>query len=167
MRKPLKLALALLLLVATTAALMSLSGYALVFYPSGDVGKNKTYPFAELSFEEGRWDAYLIFGLYDYDGTLDDVKRKGGRVLRMKDPAVLTDLKKLKFKWHGELGTPPDTVLLIRKNGKIMFSAYILLERGDVGLQSSQFGFIKPEDRQAFLGIFYQFKRVYSPLVIL
>lgn len=167
MNRSLKAVLAFFMLLAIFLTLMSLSGNALVFYPTGDVGKNKTYPFGEFTLGEGAWDAYVILGQQDYEGTRGEIKSKGGKVLRTNNPNLLADLKKLKFRWRGEIGTPPDNVVLLRMNGNVIFSASILLEKGYVGIQSRHFGFVVPDNELEFVRIFSEFERSYAPLVIL
>jgi hypothetical protein len=167
MNKSLRAVLAIFGFFALILALMSLSGYPLVCYPTADVGKNRTYPFNEFAFKEGAWEAYVILGWSDYKETVSEIRRKGGTVLRTKDSDLLLGLKKMNFRWQGEIGTPPSNTLLLTKNGKVVFSATIFLDYGYVGLQSSHYGLIVPENRKEFIRILSGFERVYSPLVLL
>ena len=108
----------------------------------------------------------LIIGTSDFDGVIDRVRNKGGKVLRCIDVEVLRHLKDQRFLWKGEIGTP-DSILLIRHNRKVMFTSYILLDQGYVGFQNPSFGFIVPDDKEAFVDVFAKFERVYLPILIL
>lgn len=156
---------------------MTISGRNIVYYspPASaygepvDSSKNSLgiYPFNELSFDEkDRWDAYIIFGPSDFENLQEDIKKKGGMVLHTSSNRLLKELKKMEFKWEGEIGTP-DSDLVIMKNGKIIYVTAIFLDKGYVGLQSRRFGFAVPRKREQFISICAQFERLYSPLLVL
>ena len=121
-------------------------------------------PFQDFDFRQGQWKAVLTIDVNDY-GKIDG-KIPEARCLETSDRNVLQEMQKT---WRfvvegGDLATVTSAILIFR-DGKLVFESGIVLESGNEGLQSPEFGWVIPTQKNVMLESCSQFKAVRSPVV--
>ncbi len=138
-----------------------------------DIHKSKDYQkcdtvkvLADCNFDEGEWMAYIVFVWEDSDNFSTELPK--GKILKTTDAELL---KKMQLDWNlvytgGDLATV-QSKLLVLKDNKIVFTSNIVLDNGFEALQGGDFGALFSNKGNDLIKYCKQFKRVYSPFVIL
>ena len=121
-------------------------------------------PLKDFDFSQGQWKAVLIIDPNDFNRL--DKKIPKARCLMTNDVNVLKEMQQT---WHfvvegGDLATVTSSILFVR-DGKLVFESGIVLEDGNEGLQSPDFGWVVPTQKDALLDSCKKFKGVHSPVV--
>lgn len=120
--------------------------------------------FKDFDFDRGDFTAYLLIR---EDSELSG-EMPPGKVFKTTDTRLLRQMQeKLRFTYTGgDMATVTNELLLL-KDGKILFSAGIVLDDQIQGLQSSGFGWIRNTGNERLSRYCSRFRRVYLPVVIL
>ena len=70
------------------------------------------------------------------------------------------------YRLQGDIATVESSIIICN-NGKIVFSSGIVLDENAQGLQSRDFGWIEASQPNMLVNQCRQFKRIYSPIIIL
>jgi len=172
-----KLLIALLIIGLTGWLVSFLTGYTQVIYLSGmsDKGKDQLFQakagdtlkvFKNLNFADGKWKAYLILDRNESKSFTSGFNRANCYVTG--DINVLNGMKR---HWNviisgGDMTTVSNRLILTR-NGKIKFMTGIVLDYLQQGLQSEEYGWAVPIEKEILLKYCEKFERVVSPVLIL
>jgi hypothetical protein len=176
MKKVIKVLLAGLLLIFITLGLM---GYNIVLplsatvndrlnnsLPKAVAGKEIS-PFLNYDFSQGSWSAYLVIVPEDFHDLHPLISKRV--CLKTDDISLLKQMQKswsFKYNENGDMATVNSTFYLVH-DGMIVFETGIMLDKNNQGLQNSTYGWMKPVDGSAMVGVCSRFKKVYWPVVIL
>lgn len=167
-----KIIIIILIIISITWALSIVTGYSLVFWTEKYEPINKGYqigdtiqPFKDFDFTKDNWKVYLVLSRESYFNLHDSINKV--ICLKTSDRYLL---EKMKTSWkfiyqEADVATVTNSIFLLR-NGKIVFSSGIIIDKNTEGLQSREFGWIKPIESNALSESCKQFKRVYFPIII-
>lgn len=172
-RKKYFLIIASLILVGYSLAII-IFGYPLIInfsksnvqnYPDvqkGDVIK----PFDKFDFNKGEWVAYLFISKNDKNKYVNELFN--GSKFKTTDIELLKQMqKRWKFIYtEGDIASVESSIIICN-NGKTVFSSGIVLDENGQGLQSRDFGWIEASVPNMLVNECRQFKRIYSPIIVL
>lgn len=150
-----------------------ITGYTLVFniqnykHISSIVHPGDTIrPLNDFDFTKDDWKAYLYVSRDDFHDLHGSIKKVN--CLKTSDKILL---EKMKQTWTfiyrgGDLATVT-SYINIYKNGFLVFSSGIVIDKNTEGLQSREFGWINPIQNNALSQTCKDFERVYFPIVFL
>lgn len=122
--------------------------------------------FQRLDFEIGDWEAYIVISQNDDMDVSNKIPK--GRLLRTDDRALLLQMKnKLVFVYTGADISTVDNEFIVCQNGHVVFRSAILIDKTQEGLQNREYGFLEAKPLGQLSGYCKDFKRVYSPFVVL
>lgn len=172
--KKIKIIVPVFLFFGLFCVLYILRGYPLVIkknsielIPQKGIGHLEEFnPFERYDFSTGNWTAYLIVDKSDFkalNAILDPYKvYKCGSV---------ETFKQMQMDWMfrhsgGDMATVT-SLIVIEKDGVVVFQSGIVIEENVVGLQSPQYGWIEPKYPDKFIRTLEGFKKVFSPIVFI
>lgn len=122
-------------------------------------------PLNDFDFTKDKWKAYLYISRDDFKDLHSSIKKVN--CLKTDDKFLL---EKMKQTWTfiyrgGDLATVT-SYMNIYKNGLLVFSSGIVLDKNSEGLQG-EYGWIKPIQNNALIHTCKNFERVYFPIVFL
>jgi hypothetical protein len=119
-----------------------------------------------LDFTKGDWCAYVIISNNDDMDLSKELPR--GKILVTRDQSTLCVIKdSISYRSTGGDETTVENELIICRDSKVVFRSKIVLDEFNLGFQSQEFGFVKPDNPQRFIDSFSKFERVYFPFLIL
>lgn len=134
--------------------------YTTTAYQKGDTIK----PFEKFDFDKGEWIAYLFISKDDEKDF--SKKMPNGSRFKTTDVQLLMQMQKeWIFIYTGaDIATVTSSIILYN-NGKQVFNSGIVLSESLQGLQSRRFGWLAGCD--LLVTSCSQFKKIYSPVIIL
>jgi hypothetical protein len=175
MKKRVKLIIASVLCLVTISGIISVTGYHIVIpisakggdlLPSFKVKSGDTVAvFSKFDFTKDNWIAYTVINTQDFEDLNPLLPKR--TCLKTTDRAVLLQMQKSwKFKiTQGDMATVQSGFYLV-KNGKVVFSSAIVLDKNSQGLQNSTYGWMQPVNKKAMINTCRSFRKVYWPVVI-
>lgn len=174
MKRPAKIVLIVLLLLAIVFTLLSVKGYNLVIPLSsqGDIVPqikakpgDTINPFSRLDFTKDDWTAYIKISAEDFIDLNSQIPMR--TCLKTTNRTLLMQMQKSwQFKiTQGDAATVVSNFYLL-KNGRIVFSSGIVLDKHSQGFQNSVYGWMQPVNNNEMINISRQFKPVYWPVVV-
>lgn len=145
--------------------IINISKSKVQYYPNvkkGDIIK----PLDKFDFNKEEWVAYLFISKNDKNKYVNELFNSSK--FKTNDIELLKQMqKRWKFIYtEGDIATV-ESSLIICNNGKTVFSSGIVLDENAQGLQSRDFGWIEASVPNMLVNQCRQFKRVYSPIIVL
>lgn len=145
--------------------IINISKSKVQYYPNvkkGDIIK----PLDKFDFNKGEWVAYLFISKNDKNKYVNELFN--GSKFKTNDIELLKQMQKhWKFIYtEGDIATVESSIIICN-NGKTVFSSSIVLDENAQGLQSRDFGWIEASVPNMLVDQCRQFKRVYSPIIVL
>lgn len=158
------LSIALTVLSCSSCILINTSSYKNkdAIYSIGDTIK----PFSDFNFDSGEYVAYLVIDETDFVDLHEEITHK--KHLKTQDVSVLKEMQK---EWvfiyrERDLATVTSS-LYILKEGKLIFSSGIVLDKDKQGLQSQEFGWIESVKLGKIVEVCKKFKPVKRPIIVI
>jgi hypothetical protein len=127
---------------------------------------DKINPLNSFDFDSGSWEVYLAISPDNFDRLPPSIIRS--IALKTSDKTLL---KRAQQTWRftytgGDMATITNRIYFVR-DGALVFVSGIAIDNAAEGLQSGQFGWIEPDEKNAISNVVKDFERVYWPVVIL
>lgn len=164
----------LLLLITVLLAAKMFMGYPMLLDFSTDekLVRTEDYsmgdtisPFKHFDFSKGDWKAYILIHKNDSNFLPSEM---GEGVLKTTDKHLLQCMKHTwKFIYTGGDVATVQSEIILCQNGILVFRSGIVLDSVRQGMQSIQYGWLEVTPRRGLTAVCKEFKKVYSPLIIL
>jgi len=126
----------------------------------------KINPLNSLNFDSGKWEVYLSISPNDFDDLPPSIIHAAA--LKTTDQALIKNIQKT---WHftytgSDIATVTSSIYFV-KDGALVFASGIVLSKQTEGLQSEEYGWMVPDDKNALSDFGKHLKPIYWPIVFL
>jgi len=163
--------------IATFAVILLVSVFLLTGYPilfrvstnataTIDYSSKQINPLRGADLNNGEWSVYLVIAHADFTEITPELKPY--KIWKATSSDVLNQIQS---SWNlrvtgGDIATAESTVIIVH-NGEIVFESGIVIDKDLFGLQSENFGWAEPADRDSFAKSLSGFKQVLTPFVFI
>lgn len=123
-------------------------------------------PLQQFDFHSGKWAAFLVLSNEDRRNLPEPIPN--ATVLKCTDIGVLAKLRDtVAFTFRNADTATVTSQILLFKDDVLVFESGIVVENASEGLQSRDFGWLEVKELGSLTGVFRDFRRVWSPVVLL
>lgn len=120
----------------------------------------------DLNFESGEWAAYIVTASSDLAGLPDGVPRHN--FLKLTDKGILKEMQRdWCFEITGGDVATVESYIAILQNDELRWESGIVISPNYEGLQSAQFGWVKPKTKNLLAMYAKKFKSSILPIHVI